>query len=281
MNIIEPKVELLQQGDDITSHVARCARVCYDKETGNDEKLYNSLLKKGHLSVFRHASHYAIIPASMNDYMSDMEDLYKECPYIDIRFDKGTNSWYVATNSNFMIEDERTIFYVIMACKVSPEEFANTEVGHSMMRYTFKVTTQISTSRELNRKSPNSITELSTRYVDLKNGAICRPHWLSKGSEYSVKSVLETEEEMMIQCYLSSCEKAFDCYNALVQLGMKREDARGVLPLDTATKVIYTYSIEEWRHIIELRSDKRAHPNCQIIANMIKKELGELGYDFE
>lgn len=34
MKIIEPKVELWQQGNDTKAHVARCARVCYDKETG-------------------------------------------------------------------------------------------------------------------------------------------------------------------------------------------------------------------------------------------------------
>lgn len=37
MKIIEPKVELQQQGDDSKAHVARCARVCYGRETGNDE----------------------------------------------------------------------------------------------------------------------------------------------------------------------------------------------------------------------------------------------------
>lgn len=34
MKIIEPKVELWQQGDDSKAHVARCARVCYGRETG-------------------------------------------------------------------------------------------------------------------------------------------------------------------------------------------------------------------------------------------------------
>lgn len=29
MKIIEPKVELWQQGGDAKAHVARCARVCY------------------------------------------------------------------------------------------------------------------------------------------------------------------------------------------------------------------------------------------------------------
>lgn len=32
-----------------------------------------------------------------------------------------------------------------------------------------------------------------------------------------------------------------------------RQDARGKLPLDTATRCIYTYSVREWRHIIDLR----------------------------
>nr|UWG77302.1 MAG: hypothetical protein [Bacteriophage sp.] len=32
MKIIEPKVELWQQGDDAKAHVARCARVCYGRE---------------------------------------------------------------------------------------------------------------------------------------------------------------------------------------------------------------------------------------------------------
>lgn len=50
MKIIEPKVELWQQGDDSKAHVARCARVCYGRETGNivvlkvikDEELRNN-----------------------------------------------------------------------------------------------------------------------------------------------------------------------------------------------------------------------------------------------
>lgn len=37
MKIIEPSVGLWKQGDDVKAHVAKCARVCYGKETGNDD----------------------------------------------------------------------------------------------------------------------------------------------------------------------------------------------------------------------------------------------------
>lgn len=45
MKIIEPKVELWQQGNDAKAHVARCARVCYGRETGNDEATIKRLIK--------------------------------------------------------------------------------------------------------------------------------------------------------------------------------------------------------------------------------------------
>lgn len=42
MKIIEPKVELWRQ-EDAKAHVARCARVCYGKETGNYTHLFGYL----------------------------------------------------------------------------------------------------------------------------------------------------------------------------------------------------------------------------------------------
>lgn len=48
MKIIEPKVELWQQGGDAKAHIARCARVCYGRETGNrikDDKEVTFLCK--------------------------------------------------------------------------------------------------------------------------------------------------------------------------------------------------------------------------------------------
>ena len=43
MKIIEPKVELWRQ-EDAKAHVARCVRVCYGKETGNDEATVKRLI---------------------------------------------------------------------------------------------------------------------------------------------------------------------------------------------------------------------------------------------
>jgi hypothetical protein len=47
MKIIEPKVELWRQ-EDAKAHVARCARVCYGREIGNDQATIKRLIDSEH-----------------------------------------------------------------------------------------------------------------------------------------------------------------------------------------------------------------------------------------
>lgn len=278
MKIIEPFVELWKQEDDPKAHVAKCARVCYGKESGNDDVTINTLLKKHHWSMFRHESVYAIIPVHERE-LKDYPLLVLSNPYIKTHTYNG--NVYVATNGQFILDKLYPKFIeLINMYRVTEDEFSNTEFGFDMMRYTFCVITQISTSRELNRASPNNISEQSTRYV-YENGSICRPYWVSTIEAEMFNKDNNVNLDDGIELFLSECNNSFNTYKFLIdQYNFSRQDARGVLPLDTATKCVYTYSIDEWKHIIKLRTDKAAHPNAQIIANMIKNELENLGYEF-
>lgn len=278
MKIIEPSVEYWKQGDNVKAHVAKCARVCYDKESGNDDVTINTLLKKHHWSMFRHESVYAIIPVHERE-LKDYPLLVLSNPYIKTHTYNG--NVYVATNGQFILDKLYPKFIeLINMYRVTEDEFSNTEFGFDMMRYTFCVITQISTSRELNRVSPNNISEQSTRYV-YENGSICRPYWISTIEAEMFNKDNNVNLDDGIELFLSECNNSFNTYKFLIdQYNFSRQDARGVLPLDTATKCVYTYSIDEWKHIIKLRTDKAAHPNAQIIANMIKNELENLGYEF-
>ncbi len=278
MKIIEPSVEYWKQGDNVKAHVAKCARVCYGKETGNDDVTINTLLKKHHWSMFRHESVYAIIPVHERE-LKDYPLLVLSNPYIKTHTYNG--NVYVATNGQFILDKLYPKFIeLINMYRVTEDEFSNTEFGFDMMRYTFCVITQISTSRELNRVSPNNISEQSTRYV-YENGSICRPYYISTIEAEMFNKDNNVNLDDGIELFLSECNNSFNTYKFLIdQYNFSRQDARGVLPLDTATKCVYTYSIDEWKHIIKLRTDKAAHPNAQIIANMIKNELENLGYEF-
>lgn len=278
MKIIEPKVELWQQGDDAKAHVARCARVCYGRTSGNDEATIKRLINDEHWSMFRHGTYYIIA----NDSDKTLETIvinYANTIGFSYHYEK--HVYYITVNGNWVL-DHKTQFGYLSKYIVPIENFRNTEIGFNMMRYTFCVDTQISTSRELNRVSPNNIAEMSTRYV-YKDGSICRPHWVSKEEAELFNNDNNADLDEAMNIYLNGCKRDFEEYKILVdKYKIHRQDARGVLPLDTATRCIYTYSIDEWFDIIRKRvyhTTGKAHPNATIICKLIEQELNELGYE--
>lgn len=281
MKIIEPKVKLWQQGNDAKAHVARCARVCYGRETGNDEATIKRLINDEHWSMFRHGTYYIIA----NDSDKTLETIvinYANTIGFNYHYEK--HVYYITVNGNWVL-DHKTQFGYLSKYIVPIEDFCNTEIGFHMMRYTFCVDTQISTSRELNRVSPNNIAEKSTRYV-YEDGNICRPHWMTDEEVDYLNNEPIFEEwcnsHKKTSIYINSCNDSFNKYKLLVDIGMHRQDARGVLPLDTATRCVYTYSIDEWFNIIRKRvyhTTGKAHPNATIICKLIEQELNGLGYE--
>lgn len=281
MKIIEPKVELWQQGNDAKAHVARCARVCYGREIGNDQATIKRLIDSEHWSMFRHGTYYMIA----NDSDKTLETIiinYANTIGFSYHYEK--HVYYITVNGNWVL-DHKTPFGYISKYIVPIEDFCNTEIGFHMMRYTFCVDTQISTSRELNRVSPNSIAEKSTRYV-YEDGNICRPHWMTDEEVDYLNNEPIFEEwcnsHKKTSIYRNSCNDSFNKYKLLVDIGMHRQDARGVLPLDTATRCVYTYSTKEWFDIIKKRvynTTGKAHPNAAIICKLIEQELNGLGYE--
>lgn len=285
MKIIEPKVELWQQGDNAKAHVARCARVCYGRETGNDEATIKRLINDGHWSMFRHETYYMIA----NDSDKTLETIiinYANTIGFSYHYEK--HVYYITVNGNWVL-DHKTQFGYLSKYIVPIEDFRNTEIGFNMMRYTFCVDTQISTSRELNRVSPNNIAEKSTRYV-YEDGNICRPHWISKeeaelfnnDNNIILNEAINADLNKAINVYLNGCKRDFEEYKILVdKYKIHRQDARGKLPLDTATRCIYTYSVDEWFEIIRKRvynTTGKSHPNATIICKLIEQELNKLGY---
>ena len=266
MKIIEPKVELLSEIDiSPESHIARCARVCYGKEYKEpnqeaDKKMVDGLIKRNHLSMLRHNSAYFVFTNHLpEEFKSEYVNTLSQEDYI-----------YASTNGQFTLEHNNKAdlnsHVFLNLCRKYPELF-------KLYRLTFCITTQISTSRELNRVSPNNIAERSTRYCSSKDGLeICRPWWLKNSQEHYSNRNLSPDEYWYFYT-LSNIELA---YKTLLNNGMKPEDSRGILPLDTATKVIYTYSIREWQHILDLRLyDKTgiAHPNVHVVMQMVKDQI--------
>lgn len=281
--MIIPGVEYWHQ-KTAAQQIARVGRICYkseakepDKNLPEDKweefkeeqaaKLCSRFWESGHRSMYRHGSAYFFIK---NDgrLPKDIWAFLTVSPYI--RYAVQEKKVWISTNMQFLCEHGR-VLQILSPFNVKEDEFIEKAVKYDfkdalwLLRMTMVVTTQISTSRELNRTSPNCISEQSTRYVNLekKGGVqIAKPHWYFDGTRWQ-KFLFKT-----------SCRVSDWVYRHLLKSGLKPQDARGVLPLDTYTKVAYTYSILEWKHILDLRFHEttgKAHPNAKEIGYRIHR----------
>ena len=275
MKIIEPKVELLSELNiSPESHIARCSRVCYGceyKEPNQeaDKKMVDGLIKRGHLSMLRHSSVYLSFIGNLpTDFISEYVNTKRLKDYICA----STNKQFTLESDNKVELNNYTPLEFLRLCKEFPELF-------EIYRLTFCITTQISTSRELNRKSPNAIAERSTRYCSSKDGLeICRPWWF----KHSIEDITKGNCTYAEKWYYDNMINTEEVYKVLLDTNMRPEDARGILPLDTATKVIYTYSIREWQHILDLRyygTTGKPHPNAKLIAGKIRDEINKFAIE--
>ena len=287
MKFTEPQVEWWQQ-TSLAQHIARVGRICYKakgKQPGKgmteeeveafiqkrDEERCKGFWESGHRSMYRHGTIYFFMPheKGLPNYIWAY---LNASPYIDYAT-KNHKVW-ISTNMQFLLE-HKNLMEALSPYDVSEDEFIDKAMKYEceeafyIIRMTMVVTTQISTSREFNRTSPNSIAEQSTRYCNLeKRGGvqIARPHWHVEGSRW---------QRMVYGFVCRVCEWG---YNRLLKSGLKPQDARGILPLDTYTVVAYTYTLSEWSHILDLRyhgTTGTPHPNAKVIGEKIRNIIIE------
>lgn len=278
MKLIEPKVELWsEEGVTPKEHIARCAAVCYDSHPKDPKKLVDGLIRNGHLSMLRHSSMYFQLDCP-EEKIQEVAMSWDKDPFASFYWD-GEGLAFLSVNRQYERENgigwkAINLGQILELCKETPELF-------DIIRLTFCLTTQISTSRELNRVSPNNIAERSTRYCSSKNGLeICKPWWWNESHAQVIAFEAAYPEQ---EAYLAWTD-AEEHYQRLLGLGMKPEDARGVLPLDTATKVVYTYSVKEWKHILDLRyygKTGKPHPNCKLIMGMVRDEVNQFAKEHD
>lgn len=272
MNFVNPNAELWNQPDSNNGwkeHVVRCAKVCYRSEKDVDiDTFLEARLKAGHYSILRHATAYFKIPLD-NIILITFIKPYLNSPGISYCY--GSDNLFISMNYQFMQKNLK-MYNDLYVYQIDILEASNIrEIMENIFRYTFYLQTQISTSRELNRVSPNNILEESTRYVD--QGTICRPWWWD----------LDIYGENIKNAYKVAQNDTFFMYNTLLRYGMAKEDARGILSLDTCTHVVYTYTIKEWRDIIDKRyygTTGKPHPNCVEIMEQVVNLLKEEGHEF-
>lgn len=107
----------------------------------------------------------------------------------------------------------------------------------------------------------------SQRYVDQKNAKFIIP--------LSIKGTINED------LFNTSCAIAMQTYETLLNLGVKKEDARYVLPEALETNLIITYNFRGLRHLLRMRCDNKAQWEIRRLAEEIRRVVAEkYGTDF-
>ena len=290
MKLINQSVEEWHCGytlPEIWSHIAKCARTCYQSEPRNNGETDEEFVKrvilrnhsleeigksrelqlKLHLSVLEHGTVYLDIPCEEDT--TEGVFLFSSNKYSKHYYGYGLKCC-ITTNMRAIVEQNLTK-YLKYIC--SPTRL------HSL-RTTFNITTDIGVARELARHRTHSISEESTRYCNYSKDkfnnelTFIKPCCLNDeklklyGDYHTV--IRDKSPESIFIANLNNVERD---YLDLIKLGWTPQQARQILPLSTKVQTIHTAFESDWTEFISLRADAcsgSVHPNMKVIADKIK-----------
>ena len=266
-------------------------RTCYkstDKITEDSAKPFvDRMIASHHTAMLEHGTVYLKFDNEQTEegYHGMMAiERYKHNPYskISYSFKEGgehefASYMYVVTNLRVLVENN-WLDDLKFVC--DPTEFHE-------MRYSFKLTTSIGVTRELNRHRVHSIAEQSTRYCNYSKDKF--------GNEVRFIQPIWVNDEDAHNCFAGkSCPKEVESFlNTLYNLEQRYmylvdpergnwppQQAREILPLCTATEIVHTAFASDWRHFFDLRLFGKTgapHPNMKQLAKLMRAEAEKQG----
>lgn len=119
--------------------------------------------------------------------------------------------------------------------------------------------------------------EISLRYVDASEFDFYVPAGFRKQSEdnkqASTDETLSDPDQLLDKAFRDQCQASLALYNQLVQQGVAKEQARGLLPLTIYTEFYWTVSLQALVNFIKLRQ----HAGAQYEIRLYADALAELG----
>lgn len=255
---IEKKVTRIEQPNTIeeafklAEMAGRVSHRSEDKITDDSYvKFIGNMKKLKHLSVLEFAPMYLLI--QKENYIGSVEDhILSKNQYTIV--DEIDNEIYISTNYRVLVEN---------SLEYLTKYWVKPVIGFHTLREMFEVIAPISVTREANRHRTLSVLEESTRYVNYSKD--------KHGS--SIKIIDNSESEEVRKISEEFYERANETYMKLIEMGCKAEDARKVLPLNTASKVYYSAFTNHWNHFLSLRNTTSAHHEIRDISKIIESLL--------
>lgn len=284
MELVKDNVEFITLAEP-GRKIEYAGKVCY-KSQGNItdtsyEKFITNIVKSGHTSVIEHE--YRMFMFDEELYNNSLRKYFEYNHYTNVTSEKGykfvsgnIRMWYNLVGndkeidniylqgiSSYLAEDYPYLFNNF-DCKINckygkeAEDECNDVSKHKL--YTFEITGSRSFTHQLVRHRTLSFSQESQRYCNYSGNKF----------NHSIKFIENIVPNSVKEILVEIENKYFD----LIEKGAKPEDARQILPNCTASTIVVSGTLENWKKFLYLRMDKK-HAQKEIvdIANMIAKYL--------
>ena len=126
--------------------------------------------------------------------------------------------------------------------------------------------------------------EISGRYVTFEQEAWTPDVWREQSplvKQGSGGALEESENERAAELYASAMRNSFNAYEALLALGVAKEQARLVLPLSLMSECYWTARLQAVIHFLRLRRDGHAQAEIRAFADAVWSLVYDVdGLDF-
>lgn len=158
----------------------------------------------------------------------------------------------------------RTCYQSYSASQDTPENFVRMLIqrGHfSVLEHesiSVRIVCDRGVSHEIVRHRLASYSQESTRYCNYAKN--------SRGSQVTFIDPRPHMTEVEFEMWREAMTITESYYLNLVNIGVKPEMARSVLPNSLKTEIVMTCNLREWRHFFKMRTSRHAHPQMRELA---------------
>lgn len=261
MNFIEPTVREIVQEPGLAGmmkHIDLCAGICYNRESAHrtlDEQ--NSFVQKLIKLDHGRALEFGTVYLHFTQEDDAVPDIFlSEYNTIRCAEVEKVMHYYVTTNYRYILDYK--LDWVLPFYMCEPTQFHK-------LRKTVLFHINRSVADEFRTHVTLSSLMLSTRYAKYNDFDVIKPYWFDKATRDQQDN------------YRAALLTAQSYYNVLIDSGMSRQDARGILPMDAATKLIMCGFVDcdsiGWKRFINMRNTDAAQPDARRVAQMVQQLL--------
>ena len=149
-----------------------------------------------------------------------------------------------------------------------------------MSQFTFRIKAPLFVIQQILRHRMSSFNQVSHRYVEIEEEFYIPIQFRlqSKSNKQASGDNVDFKHNLSaIQDYRVAIETSLRIYKSLIQSGVAREMARGVLPTATYSEILYTANFRSLLNFLQLRLDKHAQIEIQKLAQAILKLVKDDG----